>query len=207
MNATFRDYNIIPIGDHCSISSILKELKLRTTSYPFDWVARIDQLYDTNIFYNMELIRELNETNVNEIVNKYIGNALTTSNNLNQLTKTWFPHESKELKDMDNTFAKYIRRFTRLYTDIRTKKNIFILLTRCYFIDEPTFNTIMNTLFSFNSENMILFISGSDHPYFSNTSYKNVIFKHIHYEIRRAFNYDNEVFRPLIKEYFKDLLL
>ena len=30
---------IIPLGDHCAISIILKELNLREKSYPFDWDA------------------------------------------------------------------------------------------------------------------------------------------------------------------------
>ena len=36
----YSDYNIIPIGDHCSISIILQELNLRKQSYPFDWVTK-----------------------------------------------------------------------------------------------------------------------------------------------------------------------
>ena len=43
------DYNIIPIGDHCAISIILKDLNLRKCSYPFDWITKVDHLYDTNI--------------------------------------------------------------------------------------------------------------------------------------------------------------
>ena len=45
----YLNYNIIPIGDHCAISIILKKLNLRQKSYPFDWVSKIDNLYDTNI--------------------------------------------------------------------------------------------------------------------------------------------------------------
>lgn len=32
----YSDYNIIPIGDHCAISIILKDFNLRKCSYPFD---------------------------------------------------------------------------------------------------------------------------------------------------------------------------
>ena len=35
---------------------ILKEINLRLKSYPFDWVTKIDHLYDTNIMYNISLI-------------------------------------------------------------------------------------------------------------------------------------------------------
>ena len=47
----YSDYNIIPIGDHCAISIILKDLNLRKYSYPFDWITKVDHLYDTNIIY------------------------------------------------------------------------------------------------------------------------------------------------------------
>ena len=56
------DYNIIPIGDHCAISIILKDLNLRKCSYPFDWITKVDHLYDTNIIYNLSLINKLNIT-------------------------------------------------------------------------------------------------------------------------------------------------
>jgi hypothetical protein len=56
MNKKYADYNIIHIGDHCAIPYILKEINLRLKSYPFDWVTKIDHLYDTNIMYNISLI-------------------------------------------------------------------------------------------------------------------------------------------------------
>ena len=75
----YSEYNIIPIGDHCAIAIILKELNLRKNSYPFDWVTKLDHLYDTNIIYNIQLINEINlSDNVDDIVKKYIGNAFLT---------------------------------------------------------------------------------------------------------------------------------
>ena len=66
----YSDYNIIPIGDHCIISLILKELNLRKQSYPFDWVTNIEELYDTNIIYNIKIINELKTSdNIDDIVN------------------------------------------------------------------------------------------------------------------------------------------
>ena len=49
----YSDNNIIPIGDHCAISLILKDLNLRKCSYPFDWVSKLDQLYNMN-FPNLQ---------------------------------------------------------------------------------------------------------------------------------------------------------
>ena len=204
MNHTFEDYNIIPIGDHCTTACIIKELGIRTKSYPFDWVTHREQIHDTNILYNIELVQNLTTNNVQNTVNMYIGNALTKHNNINDNNNIWFPHESGTTEYI---YEKYIRRFTRLHNDLKSQKNICILLTRHYYIDEPTLKKIRDTLCSFNDQNIILFISGTDHPYLTDKPYTNVIFKHIMYDIERAFNYDNEVFRPLVKEYLHQLFL
>lgn len=34
------EYNLIPLGDHCAISEILRELELRRCRYQFDWIAK-----------------------------------------------------------------------------------------------------------------------------------------------------------------------
>ena len=70
----YSDYNIIPIGDHCAIPMLLKELNLRKQSYPFDWVSNIEQVHDTNIIYNLEIINQLKLLdNVDDIIKTYIG--------------------------------------------------------------------------------------------------------------------------------------
>ena len=92
MNENYIDYNIIPIGDHCAI--ILKELGLRKKSYPFDWNTNIEQLHDSNIIYNVNLISELKSENIENIVKKYIGNAFDTDNKINSINNIWFPHDN-----------------------------------------------------------------------------------------------------------------
>jgi len=199
----YSDYNIISIGDHCAISMILKELKLRKISYPFDWISHTDQLNNTNILYNISILKELvdiEDTNI--IVNKYIGNAFT-NNKINEVNKIWFPHESNIIEE---TFNKYNRRFIRLKNDIY-KKNIFILLTRKYYIDEVSFNSIIEQLTSYNSESVILFISGIDHPYIHTLNNNNIIFKYIEYDTSKFYRYDYTDFRPKIKQYLSELLI
>ena len=235
----YSDYNIIPIGDHCAISIILKELNLRTKSYPFDWVTNQDQLYNTNIIYNIELINELNELNelnLEKLVKKYIGNAFDNNKKINTNNNIWFPHDfldhsknitdhsenitdhSKNITDhsenitdhsenITNIFEKYKRRFTRLKQDLN-KKNIFILLTRHYYIEKDKFQQIMEQLLNYNNDSIIIFCSGTDHTYFDNSAnYNNVIFKYIKYDISQFYNYDYTSFRPNIKIFLSDLLL
>ncbi len=198
------EYNIIPIGDHCCISIILNELQLRKISYPFDWVTKVDQIYDTNIFYNIQLIRELYSTeDIDSIVEKYIGNAFNHDNHINSNNNIWFPHDNE---DISCIFNKYKRRFTRLKLDL-SNKNIFILVTRHYYIEEDIFQKIVEDLLEYNKESLILFISGIDHSYITSSSYPNVIFKYIDYDISKCYSYDYSQFRPSIKKYITDLFL
>lgn len=199
----YSDYNIIPIGDYCVISIILKELNLRKQSYPFDWVTKIDQVYDTNIIYNIQIITELKSTdNVVDIVKKYIGNAFDNKKT-NSINNILFPHDTENITDI---FEKYNRRFIRLKLDLN-KKNVFILVTRHYYIEEDIFKKISEQLLSYNNESIILFISGTDHTYFENMNHSNVIFKYIEYDISKFYQYDYSVFRPNIKKFLCDFLL
>lgn len=203
----YSDFNIIPIGDHCAISILLNDLKLRYKSYPFDWVAKTEQLYDTNIIYNIQLINELNSTdNIDDIIKKYIGNAFD-DNNTNKITNTTtdilFPHDNEQ--NITDIFEKYKRRFIRLKLDLN-KKNIFILLTRHYYIEKDIFQNIIEQLLNYNSESIILFISGTNHTYFENINNENIIFKYIEYDISKYYNYDYTTFRPNVRDFLANLL-
>ena len=195
------DYNLIPLGDHCAISEILRELELRKCSYPFDWVSNLDQLYNTNIISNISIINELGITdNVDEIVKKYIGDAFE-NNKTNSITNNWFPHDTENL---DIVYEKYKRRFIRLKSDLY-KKNIFILLTRHYYIEKDIFEQIIEQLLNYNNDSIILFISGTNHEYIENMNNKNVIFKYIEYDISQFYNYDYTTFRPNIKIFLENI--
>lgn len=199
----YSDNNIIPIGDHCAISIILKELNLRTCSYPFDWITKVDQLYDTNIMYNISLIHELSITDdIDDIVKKYIGDAFE-NNKTNSLTNIWFPHDTENI---DVIYEKYKRRFIRLKSDLY-KKNIFILLTRHYYIEKDIFEQIIKQLLNYNNDSIILFISGTNHEYFDYMNNKNVIFKYIEYDVSKFYDYDYTSFRPNIKIFLENFFL
>ncbi len=182
--------NIIPIGDHCAISILLKELQLRKKSYPFDWTTHEEQVYNTNIMYNVDILRKLENTTIENIVNEYLGDVTGKHRQI------CFPHEVGTKEDITN---KYERRFERLKQDLK-EKNIYIMLTRHYYIDQPIFESIMKTLAK--NDSTLLFISGTNHPYFETMNYKNVIFKYIPYDISQFYDYDYTTFRPAVKEYF-----
>jgi hypothetical protein len=193
--------NIIPLGDHCAISMILKEFNLRKKSYPFDWCAHIEA-YESNILSNIEYLLELLEfKNIDSITCKLIGNTLSNNDSVyNNLT---FPHEFGNIEETNN---KYKRRFIRLYDDINNKnKNIYIIVTRFIYIPEDIFNNLYNKLIEYNSDSYIILISGINHEY--KNTYSNFDFKYIPYDKKDFFNFDYSGFRPEIKKYLISKLL
>ena len=199
--------NIIPLGDHCILSMVLKEINFRKFAYPFDWITKHEQLYDTNILYNISIIKELMKTyNTKQITELYIGDSLNEKNNININNNLWFPHE-KECETIDDMFKKYQRRFDRLYNHIKNEKNIFIMITRHYYIKQKYFDYIIETLLKYNKENKIIFISGIEHLYFNEKKYENkIIYKYILYDIKKFYKYDYTHFRPQVKDYLKKIL-
>jgi hypothetical protein len=197
------EYNIIPIGDHCAISLILNELLVRKKSYPFDWVVHKDQLNNTNIIHNVDLISKLKSDSVENIVRHFIGDSLESGEKVNSNTSTWFAHDTEDTTEI---LHKYTRRFTRLNEDLH-RKNIFIMVTRCYYLEESVFTSIAEIVLDTNKNSKILFISGVNHPYLEDTKYNSIIFKHIPYDISNAFNEDYTSFRPKIQAYLTELLL
>ncbi len=186
--------NIIPLGDHCTISIALNELNLRTCSYPFDWTTHQDQLHDTNIFHNFSTIKTLLTTNATLATQQYLGNASADNKYHNDI---WFPHDFND----DLTFSKYERRFERLSNHIKTGQNIYILITRHKFINPNEFDEIYKLLCTTNK---LIFISGTEHRYL--TYYPNVLYKHIYYDIEKFYDYDYTHFRPAVKEYLATVL-
>ena len=199
----YSDFNIIPVGDHCVISILLKELDVRKKSYPFDWVTNIDQIHDTNIIYNVQIMNELNLTdNVDDIVQKYIGNAFENDKK-NSMNNISFPHDNENVTDI---FEKYKRRFSRLKSDLH-KKNLFIFVTRHYYIEQDIFKKIAEQLLNYNSESVLLFISGTNHTYFEHLNHSNIIFKYIDYDISQFYGYDYSSFRPNIKSFLSEFIV
>ena len=203
-----QDYNIIPIGDHCAGATILKEMGIRKCSYPFDWVAMYNVSRNSNVYYNVEIINRIQLNSVKSITQDFVGGAQNDKTMVNRRNKIWFPHDGD---NRANAYNKYERRFQRLYYDLISKKNVFLLITRSNAVYESEFSKIIEVLTKFHPENVLLFISGIDHSFLNDdkidTKYrKNVIYKYIHYDMRNGFDYDI-AFREKIKEYLNVTLL
>ena len=53
--------NIIPLGDHCGPSIILKRLKIRKESYPFDWISHIHPVNNSILSIIIDIIKDENK--------------------------------------------------------------------------------------------------------------------------------------------------
>lgn len=201
-------HNIISLGDHCAIPIIMNELGIRKKSYPFDWISHKSLIYETILVHNFNLVKELMTTgDVSNIVKNLVDNVFSPESKT-RINKNgvWFPHDHGT---NDEIIEKYERRFTRMITDIREKPTIFMMLTRHVTIRQSVFDEMARTLLSYNKDNKIIFISGSDHPYMKDSKYHNaVLFKFIKFEVEKMdkdFSHENVFFRPEIKKFLRDV--
>ena len=201
-------HNIISLGDHCAIPIIMNELGIRKKSYPFDWISHKSLIYETILVHNFNLVKELMTTgDVSNIVKNLVDNVFSPESKT-RINKNgvWFPHDHGT---NDEIIEKYERRFTRMMTDIREKPTIFMMLTRHVTIRQSVFDEMARTLLSYNKDNKIIFISGSDHPYMKDSKYaNNVLFKCIKFEVEKMdkdFSHENVFFRPEIKKFLRDV--
>lgn len=192
--------NIIPLGDNCGISIILKELELRKKSYPFDWISDVGPNPTYSIIeQNINLFLELLEFgDIENITNKLLGDCIDENNKTNG--NYIFPHEYGSKKDI---IEKYKRRFQRLYDDSSNKNNInlYILITRCYIVNGELFNNLYNKIMELNPNNKIIFVSGIE----QNITQKiNFEYKYIFYDSSKGWEPDNSIFRPQLKDYLQN---
>ena len=191
--------NIIPIGDHCIIAQILKQLNIRKKAYPFDWNCYKDMI-DTSIHININIINELIQVNNNLQDITLITHKMLKNSNL------IFPHDDISNPDV---IQKFIRRMERLYNDIiDNSKNLYILCTRFIIIPKEEILNFYKTIIKYNPESKILLISGIDHPYFINLKNENIIFKYLmNYDPKDFYDFDYSHFRPEFSKYISSLNL
>ena len=141
--------NIIPIGDHCVIAQVLRELNIRKKAYPFDWNCYKD-MTDTSIRINFDIIDEITKNSIDDI-------SRITKNMLNN-TNIIFPHDNTS---DENIISKYIKRMERLYNDITNgSKILYIMCTRYILISEEEILRFLEIISKYNSNSKILFITG-----------------------------------------------
>jgi len=205
-NVRWSNKAFVPIGDHCTIPEILIELNLRTCSFPFDWTARPGLLDNSNIHYNMYIIDQLyrSKGDIQTITELYLGDFFENEDHVNLSNKIWFPHEEGTKEEI---FAKYERRFARLYNTLINRENIFFILNRNIYISSKEMEMYLNILLKCNPRNHIVFISGKPHPYLLNPNYKyrkNITFQHIFYDVNKFPDYDYTDFRPRVRTFLRD---
>lgn len=173
MEINLDEYNLISLGENCTIPLILKDLELRKKSFPFDWIVCRYQQQLTNVFLNICLLQNLLITrNPTDCADKLLGhvpfqienNKVVSNNpkddgtNINYLNNIWFPHESKNPDEIED---KYQRRFKRLLDCLDNEKNVLIVYCRLHMLESMMIEHLVNLLKLKNSENKLICIFGS----------------------------------------------
>jgi|688.fasta_scaffold559854_1 hypothetical protein len=204
--------NIIPLGDNCAISIILKELGLRKKSYPFDWISHVGSSPAHSILeQNIKLFLELLELgDIENITNKLVGITGITGDCIDEHNKingdVIFPHERGSREEIRN---KYMRRLQRLYDDVVSDKhnnNLFIMITRCCLVDDKLTNDLYDKIININANNKLIFVSGIEQPSMNISHGINLNYKYIFYDESKGWEPDNSIFRPQLKEFLQNEL-
>ena len=199
--------HFISLGDHCAVAEILKDLSLRKKSYPFDWIAKTNLLKNSNIPYNIEIIKWLIKTrDPRSTTDCLLSDFYKDAEKVNS-QKIWFPHDEGSKEEI---MAKYERRFQRLFEDITQTEIpcIFFMITRKYTISPEIIDTCIDTLLSYHPESKVYLISGESesHDYLQqNPKYREkVVFHFVEYDVSKFYDYDYTDFRPNIKKYIEN---
>lgn len=129
--------NIIPIGLSCLIANSLKENKLRTKSYPFDWVLNQNNnpnhIFDTIIKILKTDKKDIDtfcldffdkNKNIGRGIYGYINNPELSYEYINKDYKIIYIHE----KNYENMITTQTRRIHRFYDDFYNKEKYLYLV-------------------------------------------------------------------------------
>jgi hypothetical protein len=125
--------NFISLGDHCYSALLLKELGLRTSAYPFDWIAHTDELNGNLSNLIVDILSDiLDGGSIDCILASFMPAPPDAESSKMYAVHNHvkFPHdrlhESQDLYEQD--VAKYRRRFWRLAKRIHAYKPVHYLL-------------------------------------------------------------------------------
>ncbi len=197
--------NIIPLGDHCGPSIILKRLKIRKESYPFDWISHIDPVNNSILSIIIDIILKLLDTNnINHSVTTLLGNSLDKGNKfINNNHSIFFPHERGKKKNIQQ---KYIRRFKRLYENITdNSRNLYIIMHRNSEINFDLLTKLSYLLKTYNFNSEILLLSGKYNEIPINCKLVNLIYYKYNIKIGKEAGFDR-LDREFFYKYFRTYL-
>lgn len=122
----------IPLGTRCSSAFVFKDnLKVRTKSFPFDWI-------DAPIKNLIQFV-DIEKNQIEEKLTQFFSEF--PENDSKHPDGTWFPHDIFPNTDyydiMDSVKDKYIKRLERLHDAFTSGKTLFFLtiFDSCKYID------------------------------------------------------------------------
>lgn len=156
----------ISLGDHCYPAILMKELGLRTSAYPFDWIAHNDELNGnlTNLIIDI-IVYIQNGNSVDQILNKFLPleENLGSCREFAIRNNVKFPHDKFHLsgKDYVNEVRKYKRRLERLAKKVHTNKPIhYLLISKRYSPSNYHIEFFQRSL-AWQSESRVTIVTGA----------------------------------------------
>jgi len=154
----------ISLGSFCSPALWIKELGLRNSAYPLDWILTPD-LRRTNDLIENNFIDFL------EIKHLVAMDKLTsvTLNMQNTKYNLRFVHDFSKDSDAESQLSdvktKYDRRINRFYETLYSRKILFIrYVTRSGFDEAPEIDRLIGILKSYNDNFKLILVKNSDSP-------------------------------------------
>lgn len=200
-------YFFIPLGDHCAPALLLNELGLRKKSYPFDWIAHIDEYSGSCMPIILSLCSLVSETgNITDALEHFLPqkNISNPTFTCDSPLRNWirFPHDQFLVSDTlwQNEYHKYERRFIRFYKALISRKPIiFLCICRSYLLSPRDFSIIEKCLLAYNKLSKFIFISGQSIPHSClsesrilqvTVQYRNSLPSYVEYSDMLYYNHD-----------------
>lgn len=178
----------ISLGDHCATALVMRDLGIRDAAYPFDWYTHIDEVSYSVAEFNIQILLTLLDTgNVQEVCELFLANP---GNELR------FPHETGTVEE---TAAKYLRRFQRLYDVVSSGEECtFVMVVRNHvFREGGILWDLWETVSNYNKKNRVVLVSGIEQP--SVNFPIGLIYEYIPYDMSNYWDEDYTKFRPAVQ--------
>lgn len=186
---------VCSLGTLCHTAYIMKQLSLKTTSYPFDW-----------IFSNPEMIIDC----ISDKFSKFLDKTLYTTESHHSIYGRTFIHRCPQIEENYKYYTRCIDRFNNLLSSKERKLFIMMFVNNEYNSDKKEEITArivdFNNKFATYTENYTLLVI--IHKPYKNELYNNLtIIDNIHFlELHTQSCSDGVGFNPTENNYINDVI-
>lgn len=195
---------LLPIGNNCTAAEGLNALKLRTISYPFDWIYFH---FDTP-HLGLKMIDDVFNLKDDE-VEKFCKTRFVENEDNGIKYGIGFPHDTEPVDQIND---KYIRRTIRVLDDFnKADYVILIYISRDKFMDNELYE--LYDKLAIKKTNIYLFSVNGFKNEINSKYQKRIVNFNVGYDVpsvpwsQQATNYDQTIYKRNIHEIFRNELL